>query len=399
MAITVEEALRLALAHTPLLEEEWVPLQQALGRTLSREVCASMVHPPFDRSPLDGYAVIAADTAEASPEQPAVLQVVETLYAGKATRVSALRPGQTVRLMTGCMIPPGADCVIRQEDTDGGEDMVRIYHGVAAGSNYCRKGEEYGAGARLLRAGQKLDAPALALAASAGLTQLCVRRQPRIAVLSTGDEVQQPGQPLAPGKIYDSNTTYLTARLLQLGFRTAASETVRDALPALTAALSAHVEQCDLILTTGGVSVGKKDLMDEALRSFDAEILFHGISMKPGMPTLLAAKGRTLILGLSGNPFSAAVPFELLFRPMAAQMVQDPSLCPRRDTARAGSDFLKRSPSRRFLRAFCENGVVTMPSEQSNGQIRSMVGCNCLMDIAAGTEAVHAGDPVPILWL
>ena len=121
--------------------------------------------------------------------------------------------------------------------------------------------------------------------------------------------------------------------------------------------------------------------------------------MKPGMPTLFAKRGDLLILGLSGNPFSAAVPFELLFRLILSRMVEDPSLAPRRETATAGSDFLKRSPSQRFLRAVCENGVVAMPTEQSNGQIRSMVGCNCLVDVPAGTAAVHTGDEVSIIWL
>ena len=397
MSITVEQALRLVVEHTPVLPEERVPLLQSIGRTLTREVRSAIVQPPFDRSPLDGYAVIAADAEHATAEH--VLQVVEKLYAGQAIQLTQLQRGQAVRLMTGCMIPAGADCVIRQEDTDEGEDLVRIYKGVKSGDNYCYKGEEYDAGALLLPAGQKIDAAAVALAAGAGLTQLTVRRRPRVAILTTGDEVQQPGQPLSPGKIYNSNTSYLTARLIQLGTEVVVSRIVGDEMTALLEALEDCARSADLILTTGGVSVGQKDLTDQALRQFGAEILFHGIAMKPGMPTLFAKKGNTLILGLSGNPFSAAVPFELLFRPMLSRMVEDPSLAPRREMARAGSDFLKRSPSQRFLRAICENGVVAMPTEQSNGQIRSMVGCNCLVDVPAGTAAVHAGDEISIIWL
>ena len=399
MSITVEQALRLVVEHTPVLPEERVPLLQSIGRTLTREVRSAIVQPPFDRSPLDGYAVIAADAEHATAEHPAVLQVVEKLYAGQAIQLTQLQRGQAVRLMTGCMIPAGADCVIRQEDTDEGEGLVRIYKGVKSGDNYCYKGEEYDADALLLPAGQKIDAAAVALAAGAGLTQLTVRRRPRVAILTTGDEVQQPGQPLSPGKIYNSNTSYLTARLIQLGTEVVVSRIVGDEMTALLEALEDCARSADLILTTGGVSVGQKDLTDQALRQFGAEILFHGIAMKPGMPTLFAKKGNTLILGLSGNPFSAAVPFELLFRPMLSRMVEDPSLAPRREMARAGSDFLKRSPSQRFLRAICENGVVAMPTEQSNGQIRSMVGCNCLVDVPAGTAAVHAGDEISIIWL
>ena len=399
MSITVEEAIRIVMEYTPVLPEEQVPLLQSIGRTLTREVRSTIVQPPFDRSPLDGYAVIAADVETATTENPAVLQVVEKLYAGQTTQLQQLQRGQAVRLMTGCMIPAGADCIIRQEDSDEGEDTVRIYKGVKSGSNYCYKGEEYGVGALLLPVGQKVDAGAVALAASAGLTQLSVRRRPRVAILTTGDEVQQPGQPLSPGKIYNSNTSYLTARLIQLGTEVVTSRIVGDEMGALLEALEDCARGADLILTTGGVSVGQKDLTDKALREFGADILFHGIAMKPGMPTLFARRGDLLVLGLSGNPFSAAVPFELLFRPMLSRMVEDPSLAPRRETVLVGSDFLKRSPSQRFLRAVCENSIVTMPTEQSNGQIRGMVGCNCLVDVPAGTAAVRTGDRISIIWL
>ena len=399
MSITVEEAIRIVMEYTPVLPEEQVPLLQSIGRTLTREVRSTIVQPPFDRSPLDGYAVIAADVETATTENPAVLQVVEKLYAGQTTQLQQLQRGQAVRLMTGCMIPAGADCIIRQEDSDEGEDTVRIYKGVKSGSNYCYKGEEYGVGALLLPVGQKVDACAVALAASASLTQLSVRRRPRVAILTTGDEVQQPGQPLSPGKIYNSNTSYLTARLIQLGTEVVTSRIVGDEMGALLEALEDCARGADLILTTGGVSVGQKDLTDKALREFGADILFHGIAMKPGMPTLFARRGDLLVLGLSGNPFSAAVPFELLFRPMLSRMVEDPSLAPRRETVLVGSDFLKRSPSQRFLRAVCENSIVTMPTEQSNGQIRGMVGCNCLVDVPAGTAAVRTGDRISIIWL
>jgi len=158
MSITVEQALRIVAEHTPVLPEESVPLLQSIGRTLTREVRSAIVQPPFDRSPLDGYAVIAADVESATAETPAVLQVVEKLYAGQATQLQQLQRGQAVRLMTGCMIPAGADCIIRQEDTDEGEDSVRIYKGVKSGSNYCYKGEEYGIGAQLLPGGRHIIA-------------------------------------------------------------------------------------------------------------------------------------------------------------------------------------------------------------------------------------------------
>jgi len=398
MAISIEQAIDLVLQHTPLLGGEEVPLLDALGRILTQDVRSAIVQPPFNRSPLDGYAVRAIDIAEAAPENPAVLEVVEKLYAGNVSRVPVL-PGQAVRLMTGSMIPTGADCIIRQEDTDEGETTVRIFKKERSGGNYCRKGEEYGLGDILIAAGRKVDAAAVAVAAGAGITALTVRRRMRAAVISTGDEVRQPGTPLPPGKIYDSNTSYLIARLHQLGAEIVAVDTVGDDLKQMAAVLERCGSGADLVLTTGGVSVGQKDLAEAAMLAFGAQVIFHGIAVKPGMPTLFAEKNGLLLLGLSGNPFSAAVPFELLLRPMLAKMTQDASAAPRRASARTANNFSKSSGTRRFLRAYSENGLVFMPREQSNGQMRSMIGCNCLIDVPEGSGAVTEGMQVEIVWL
>ena len=398
MAISVEEALERVLAHTTVLEEEWVSLQDALGRTVTRNIRSPMLQPPFDRSPLDGYARIAADTVGASAQSPACLQVVDKLYAGDTSRVP-VQPGQAVRLMTGGMVPAGADCVIRQEDTDEGETTVRVYREMKANSNICYRGEEYGFDDLLIPAGQVVDAAAVAVAAGAGQTQLPVRRRPRVAILSTGDEVQQPGQTLKPGKIYDSNTAYLTARLHQFGAEIVASGTAGDNLDVLLHALREYSQTADIVLTTGGVSVGQKDLTEAALEAVGAKIVFHGMAMKPGMPTLFAVKDDTLFLGLSGNPFSAAVPFELLLRPMLGRMTENTELYLKRESVIAGNDFPKRSPSRRFVRSCCKDGVVAVPGKQGNGQMRSMIGCNCLIDIPAGSDVIRQGERVEIVWL
>lgn len=398
MPITLERAIDLVLEYTPVLEEEQASLMASIGRTLSRDIYAPLDQPPFDRSPLDGYAVIASDIQGAAVSSPVVLQVVDKLYAGdvSATPVSS---GQAVRLMTGSMIPVGADCVIRQEDTDGGEETVRIYRVERKGSNYCRRGEEYTRGTRLLTAGQKVDPAAAAVAAAAGMAVLPVRRRPRVALLATGDEIQQSCTPLAPGKIYDANTGYLASRLFQLGADVAASALVGDRLQDIAAVLRELEGEADVIVTTGGVSVGQKDLVCSALKYAGAGIVFHGITIKPGMPTLFAAKAKTLYLGLSGNPFAAAVPFELIFRSMLARMVQDESLLPRPVLAPAAHAFQKKGQMRRFLRAVYENGAVTIPGGQSNGQMRSMIGCNCLVDLSPQTTDIRPGTPLSIFLL
>lgn len=398
MSVTVEEALRLILQYTPVLEEEEAPLLETVGRVLCRDLCSAIQQPPFDRSPLDGYAVVGADLAGASPETPVVLKVVDKLYAGCVSEVP-VAPGQAVRLMTGSMIPAGADCIIRQEDTDQGEDLVRIFKAVKAGSNFCHRGEEYGVGDCLVKAGRVMDAAAIAVAAGAGLTHLPVRRRMRAAIISTGDEVRQPGQPLPAGKIYDSNTAYLAARLHQLGAQVEFTESVGDDLTQIVSMLKRCEGRADLILTTGGVSVGQKDLIEAAVCAFGGQVIFHGVDMKPGMPTLFAVKGSSLILGLSGNPFSAAVPFELFMRPILARMTENSALNPRHACARADGDFRKRGVTRRFLRANCQDGIVSVPTEQSNGQMRSMIGCNCLIDVLPNAGEVHRGDVLNIIWL
>lgn len=396
MPICVERAVELSRAAAAVLEEEQVPLPQALGRTLRRPVFAPFPQPPFDRSPLDGYALRAADIVSASEEMPALLRVAEKVCAGQVPS-RPLAPGQAVRVMTGTMLPPGADCVIRQEDTDLGEERVRIFHAAAAGENRCLAGEEYAAGALLLDRGTRMDAAALAVAAGAGMERLWVCRRARTAVIATGDELCAPGCPLPPGKVYDANTAYLEARLGQLGMPPDVSIRSGDTLEGIVRALEACAGS-DLIVTTGGVSVGERDLMEPALTAWGAEVVFHGVAMKPGMPTLLARRGGTVVLALSGNPFAAAVAFELFARPVLGRMTEAPGLEMERTTALAAADFQKPGGAvRRYLRGRLERGTVTVPGAQRNGQMRSMVGCNCLVELPGG--AMRRGDRVDILIL
>lgn len=396
MPICVEQAVELSRAAARLLEEEQIPLSQALGRTLSRPVLALRPQPSFDRSPLDGYALRAADIASASDGAPALLRVVEKVCAGQVPG-GPLAPGGAVRIMTGAMLPAGADCVIRQEDTDLGEEWVQVFRSAAAGENCCLAGEEYAAGTLLLDRGTRVDAAALAVAAGAGMEGLWVRRRARTAVIATGDELCAPGCVLPPGKVYDANTAYLEARLRQLGTPPDASIRSGDTLEGIIRALEACAG-CDLIVTTGGVSVGERDLMEQALTAWGAEVIFHGVAMKPGMPTLLARRGGTVILALSGNPFAAAVAFELFARPVLGRMMEDAGLEMERTTALAAADLQKPGgASCRYLRGRLKNGTVTVPGAQRNGQMRSMVGCNCLVELPGGV--MHRGDRVDVLIL
>ena len=398
MGISLEQALDILMDHVTHGKTERTPLEDCLGLVLSEDVYALLDMPPFSRSAQDGYALCSKDSIGATGENPVKLKVTGKIYAGDHLDVQ-VKPGEAVRIMTGAMIPVGADCVLRQEDTDEGEDVVQIYKAVESGCSICFKGEEYKKGHTLLHAGTKIDAAALAVASGNGIMELPVYERVKAAVVSSGSEVVEPGTPLTPGKIYNTNTIYMKARLSQLGARVMMTRTVGDDLGVMAEALKQAADQAELVVTTGGVSVGQKDLTEEALLSIGAKILFHGIAIKPGMPTLAAEKDGVLFIGLSGNPFSAAIPFEMLARMVLSEKMSDPSLKLRRETLTAVTGFSKDSRKRRFLRGKAEGKEVWLPDQQANGQMRSMVGCNCLIEIPAGSGPIKAGDKVEVLWL
>ena len=397
--IELEQAVRLMTEGQSPLGAELCPLNQALGRTLSMDVTASIDQPPFDRSPLDGYALRSADSVGADSEHPLALNVVDTVYAGDVAKVP-VEPGQAVRIMTGAMLPEGCDCVLRQEDTDMGFPAVSIRRSLRPNENIVHRGTDYRMGATLLPSGTVLDAAALGLLASAGIGEVSVRRRPHVCVLSTGDEVSDPRvHPLAPGKIYDANLTLLTARLAELGILTVESQRAADQSAAAAEAMGKLLERCDLLITTGGVSVGDRDILHETLTLLGAERIFWRVKMKPGTPAIFARYGGKPILCLSGNPFAAAATFEVLARPLLAALAGEPHLLPQRTKAVLDTPFPKASLGRRFVRGRFEAGRVTLPGEHSSGALSSLVGCNCLADIPAGSGPLEQGKTVDILLL
>ncbi len=393
--ISLEQAVELMTGGLSPLESETLPALQALGRTLASDVTAPVDQPPFDRSPLDGYALRSADIAGAKRDHPVCLPVVDTLYAGDAAK-SPLLPGQAIRIMTGAMLPQGCDCVLRQEDTDLG-NPVRIYASLPPYKNYVYQGEDYRTGSLLLPAGTRLDAAALGVLASAGITEVAVRRRPKVGLLTTGDEVVEAGQPLPPGKIYGSNGALLTARLTELGMPSFCRHAA-DSPAAVAKAMEGMLEGCDLLITTGGVSVGDKDIFHQALPLLGAERVFWKVDLKPGTPAMFSQYNGKPILSLSGNPFAAFTTFELLAQPLLAALAGEPHLLPRRQQAVLATPYDKPSPRRRFLRGRYEDGQVTLPVGHSSGQLASLVGCNCLVELPAGTPPVEAGQAIQV-WL
>lgn len=390
--ISLEEAWTLITAPLRPLGEEQVDLDHALDQTLSRDVWSSIDQPPFDRSPLDGYALQSRDVQGACPEHPASLQVVERVCAGEVPR-QRVTPGTAVRIMTGAPLPQGCDCVVRQEDTDLGEKVVQVYASVGAHQNFIGRGEDYTAGTCLLSAGTWLDAAALGLLASAGCDRVWVHRRPRVALLVTGDEVVQPQvHPLPPGKIYTANTYLLSARLRQLGVEAVTCATVGDDPQETAQQMRGLLEHCDCLITTGGVSVGERDVLHQALPMAGAQQVFWRVQMKPGTPAMYALLDGKPILSLSGNPFAAVATFELLGRPMLHTLCPAPQF--ELETRRAVLDtsFDRPSGMRRFLRGTYQDGRLRLPQDHSSGSLRSLVGCNCLLEAPAGSQNLEAGE-------
>lgn len=397
--IELEEARALMAESVRPLGVEQVSRQEALGRTLAEDVTAPLDQPPFDRSPLDGYALRSADLTGASPEHPVSLRVVETVYAGGVSS-RVLGPGEAIRIMTGAMLPRGCDCVLQHERTDNGLEQVQIYAALSPHDNYCDRGEDYRTGEVLLPAGTVVDAAAVGVLASAGLSSVPVRRRPVVRVLSTGDEVVSPDlHPLPAGKIYGSNQELLTARLRELGISDVKGLLIGDDPREVADTMAQLLGECDLLITTGGVSAGDKDIFHEALPLLGAERVFWKVNLKPGTPAMYSLWQGQPILSLSGNPFAAAATFELLARPLLAALTGESRFSLRSRTAVVEGSFPKASPGRRFLRGFYQEGRVSLTGKNDSGMLASLVGCNCLVDLPAGSPPVQEGQTVTVLLL
>lgn len=396
----LEEAVRLlTAAAAPIVEKESVPLREACRRILAEDIRAAFDQPPFPRSPLDGYAVRAEDTAGASESAPVLLQVIAEVDAG-GVFTGTVGPLEAVRIMTGAPIPEGADAIIRQEDTDCGEDEVRLYCALEPRQNYCEKGEDYHAGTLLLQDREYIGPVEAGILASTGRDRVLVYRRPRAVIISTGDEVVMPGQDLTVGKIYDSNLFTIDAQLRSWGVDSLEILHVNDDAAACAELITARLDRADLILTTGGVSVGKRDIMHEVFQRLDADRLFWKVRIKPGMAMLAGTCRGRLILSLSGNPFAAYADLHLMVRPVIAAL--NGSTYPGLNTASAlmAADYSRKSPARRFVRALVRDGIAcTEGHTGGNGVVSSGRGTNALIEIEAGSGPIRAGDRVKVIML
>lgn len=381
-------------AARPPTEMEWVSAEQARGRVLAEPLIATMALPPFAHSAMDGFALRASDWCA-----EAWFAVRQRIAAGQMGRPLAL--GEAARVFTGAPLPEGADCVAMQEDCEVREGadgpQVRVRRPPRPGDHIRLAGEEIACGEVALAAGTRLGAVQLGLAAALGCTEVRVFRRPRVALLSTGDELVLPGQPLAPGQIYNANRAVLSALLAGLGLPVLDLGQAPDRLEATRTLLQRASGEADVILTSGGVSVGEEDHVRAALQELGRVALWK-VAMKPGKPLLYGRIGEADLIGLPGNPVSAFVVFCLFARPfLLARMGASPSPLPAYPLP-AGFDWPQPGKRREFLRARVEAGQVVLYPNQSSGALSSLVWAQGLVDIPAG-QPIARGDDVSFLPL
>ena len=397
--ITLEEAIERMCYERTMTDAEEVSIHDCIGRVLAEDFVARITQPPFPRSAMDGYAVHSEDIIEASKDHPVCLKVQGKVCAGDEPAILS-ENGHAIRIMTGAPIPEGADCVVKQENTDYGEEIVRVFAPVERNQNCCPAGEDFYTGEKLIEKGTVLNAYAVAVLAGNGVETVRVRKKLKAAVISSGDELIQPGKPLSPGKIYDTNLFFLRARCMQLGCEVVQAETVGDREDEIHDAIQRAVEKADLIITTGGVSVGQKDLISEVVSKHkNTEVLFHGVNIKPGMPTLFAIVEGKPFLGLSGNPYSASAVFELMGVLLIAKLQGKREYTHKVQYAKLENGFSKARPCRRIVRGCYDGEKVILSKFQKNGQVRAGINSNCLVELEEGKECVPADAMVKIYLL
>jgi molybdopterin molybdotransferase len=381
-----------------LTQSEQVSTFDALGRVLAEDVASALDVPPADNTSMDGYALRAADV----PEAGVVLPVSQRIPAGVVG--TALLPGTAARIFTGAQVPPGADAVVMQEQCvllDGG--VVRVDTVPASGQWIRRRGEDIAIGDLVLARGARLTPQALGLAASVGRAALEVLRRPRVALFSTGDELVMPGQPLPPGAIYNSNRFMLRGLLQASGCEVTDLGIVPDRLDATRAALRSAAQGHDLILTSGGVSVGEEDHLRPAMEA-EGRIEHWQIAMKPGKPLAFgavhhASAAAALFVGLPGNPVSSFVTFLVAVVPLLRALQGLPASAPARTPTRADFDWPRPDRRREFLRVRRNaGGGLDLFPNQSSGVLTSVNWADGLVDNPAG-QAIGRGDTVDFLPL
>jgi molybdopterin molybdotransferase len=401
--LTVAQAQRRILDALTPLRTERVALSDALGRVLAEPVVSRRTLPPFDNSGMDGYAVRHQDSTGATDATPVMLPVVGESRAGMPPE-QRLQPLTAMRIMTGAPVPDGADAVVRYEDTDSGRDQVRITVEVKPGTNIRHAGEDMNPGDAILAPGRRLRPPDLAACAALGHRTLEVYRRPRVAVVSTGDELVEPDVEPGPGQIVDSNAVAIAAAVREAGGDPVRIGIARDTPADLRRAFT-EASRCDLVVSSAGVSMGDHDHVRDVVDAM-GRMDFWRVAMRPGKPLAVGVIGEVPFIGLPGNPVSSQVTFELFARPAVLRLQGATELHRRRTAARALDAMDKPEGLETFHRGVLqpphrgdELPGVTLTGPQGSGIMRSLVLADCLIALPAEGTGVQAGAVVEILPL
>jgi molybdopterin molybdotransferase len=396
--VSVEEHRALVADLVGPLPVVRAPLADCLGLVLASDLVAAISLPPFDNSAMDGYAVHSADLAGASREHPVTLPVAEDIPAGR-TDLVPLVPGTVHRIMTGAPMPPGADAVIQVELTDAGTTTVALYAEVAPGTHVRLAGEDVVAGGVVLTAGTVLGPVQLGLAAAVGSGTLPVYRRPRVLVLSTGSELVEPGEPLLPGQIYESNGTMLSAAVRAAGGEAELLRFVPDDVASFHAALAGRLPGADLVITSGGVSAGAYEVVKDALTG--QGVTFYRVSMQPGGPQGAGRYQGVPVVTLPGNPVSAAISFEIFVRPALLAAAGHREVDRRRPVATLTSAVTAPAGKRQYRRGHYQaaQGSVEPVGGPGSHLLGAFAMANCLFVVPEEVDSLPAGAEVEVIDL
>lgn len=389
--ISINSAIDKVIAHTVALPEAIIRLEDAVNCTLAHDVFSPIDLPNFDQSAMDGYAVCNAQST---------YQVVKELKAGDDASDFQLKEGEAARIFTGGMTPQNAICVIKQESVETGTaDEIKILEEATEGKNIRHKGNEIKKGELVLRKGTNLSAAAIGLLAGLGIEQVTVFRKPKIAILTTGSELTQPGNTLTPGKIYESNSATLRAILNQKGL-SCSVHSITDDMELTLSKLDQLISSHDLILTTGGISVGDYDFVGDALTQLGVSQVFYKVNQKPGKPVFFGKKGNTCIFALPGNPAAVLTCFYVYVIPAINKMMGRKELNLGRGFGKLKDSFFKKGSREYLLKGKRnEQGEVEILLKQSSAMMSSFIEANCLVHLGDAEKQIQEGEFVQIITL
>lgn len=400
--ISIGEAVKKVMKAAGTGEVERISIEQCDGRFLGEDLIANEDVPHFNRAGMDGFAVRSADTNEAALANPLTFEVIEEIGAGDVP-VSMVGPFQAVRIMTGAQMPEGADTVIMLELTEEEGKRVKIKKSQKKGENMTTRGQDMKAGTVIVRKGTLINPGIKALLATFGYSQVPVAKKPIVGLYATGSELLEVNEPLVPGKIRNSNSYMISSQIIRSGGEPKYFGKLKDDFDTCYHAIRNALDQVDLLITTGGVSVGDFDYLPAIYEKLGAEILFNKIAMRPGSVTTVAYWNGKLLFGLSGNPSACYVGFELFARPVVRTMLQSSQPHLQKVKAILDTDFPKANPFTRFVRSrfsFRDGGLFVSPCGLDKSNIvSSLAESNSLMILPGGTRGYQKGQEAEVLLL